>query len=64
MGATIIKLESSHVPILSQPDAVLEVIREAAEATECYSMISNPKSWKMTFASHKLVQQLLVIIFY
>jgi pimeloyl-ACP methyl ester carboxylesterase len=31
MGATTTELESSHVAMLSQPDAVLNVIREAAE---------------------------------
>jgi pimeloyl-ACP methyl ester carboxylesterase len=33
MGATTIELESSHVPMLSQPDRVLEVIRAAVRAT-------------------------------
>ncbi|WP_375783488.1 alpha/beta fold hydrolase [Bradyrhizobium sp. Pha-3] len=32
MGAKIVELKSSHVPMLSQPKAVLEVIREAAKA--------------------------------
>ena len=32
MDAKITVLESSHVPMLSQPQAVLEVIREAARA--------------------------------
>ena len=32
MGATTYELESSHVPMLSQPDKVLEVIRAAANA--------------------------------
>jgi pimeloyl-ACP methyl ester carboxylesterase len=32
MGARTIELDSSHVPMLSQPDRVLDVIREAAEA--------------------------------
>ena len=66
MGTTIIELESSHVPILSQPDAVLEVIREAAEATEPYSMVSTPKSWKMisTAAStYHILLTLLLCIF-
>ena len=32
MGATTYELESSHVPMLSQPDRVLDVIRTAADA--------------------------------
>jgi pimeloyl-ACP methyl ester carboxylesterase len=32
MGATTIELESSHVPMLSQPERVLDVIRTAANA--------------------------------
>ena len=34
MGATTIELKSSHVPMLSQPRAVLDVIRKAASAIE------------------------------
>jgi len=32
MGATTVELKSSHVPMLSQPHAVLDVIRAAAKA--------------------------------
>ncbi|MBB6498501.1 alpha/beta hydrolase [Pedobacter cryoconitis] len=32
MGAKLTELESSHVPMISQPEAVLKVIREAANA--------------------------------
>ncbi|MFZ0237070.1 MAG: alpha/beta hydrolase, partial [Xanthobacteraceae bacterium] len=32
MGATTIEVDSSHVPMLSQPRAVLDVIRNAAKA--------------------------------
>ena len=32
MGATTTELKSSHVPMLSQPRAVLDVIRKAANA--------------------------------
>jgi pimeloyl-ACP methyl ester carboxylesterase len=32
MGATTFELDSSHVPMLSQPDSVLDVIRKAANA--------------------------------
>jgi len=32
MGATTVELKSSHVPMLSQPHAVLNVVREAAAA--------------------------------
>jgi pimeloyl-ACP methyl ester carboxylesterase len=32
MGATTIELDTSHVPMLSQPDKVLDVIRAAAKA--------------------------------
>lgn len=34
MNATTIELDSSHVPMLSQPDRVLEVIRAAAKAAQ------------------------------
>ena len=34
MRATTIELESSHVPMLSQPERVLEVIRNAANAVQ------------------------------
>ncbi len=32
MGATVVEVESSHVPMLSQPDVVIDVIRKAAKA--------------------------------
>ena len=32
MGATTVELKSSHVPMLSKPREVLEVIRNAAAA--------------------------------
>jgi hypothetical protein len=32
MGAKTIELVSSHVPMLSQPKAVLDVIRDAVKA--------------------------------
>jgi hypothetical protein len=32
MGATTVELKSSHVPMLSQPREVLDVIRRAAAA--------------------------------
>ena len=34
MGATIYEVDSSHVPMLSQPDFVLDVIRAAAESAK------------------------------
>jgi pimeloyl-ACP methyl ester carboxylesterase len=34
MGATTVELRSSHVPMLSQPHAVLDVIRNAAKAIQ------------------------------
>jgi pimeloyl-ACP methyl ester carboxylesterase len=34
MGATTVEVASSHVPMLSQPDVVLDVIRKAANAIE------------------------------
>jgi pimeloyl-ACP methyl ester carboxylesterase len=34
MGATTVELKSSHVPMLSQPRAVLDVIRAAAKAVQ------------------------------
>ncbi len=34
MGATVIEVESSHVPMLSMPDRVVEVIRKAAKAIQ------------------------------
>jgi hypothetical protein len=32
MGATVFEIASSHVPMLSQPEFVLDVIRKAAAA--------------------------------
>src|SRR5277367_1149857 len=32
MGATVTEVESSHVPMLSKPDVVIDVIRKAAAA--------------------------------
>jgi pimeloyl-ACP methyl ester carboxylesterase len=37
MGATTYELDSSHVPMLSQPERVLEVIRTAAKAVQAQS---------------------------
>jgi pimeloyl-ACP methyl ester carboxylesterase len=34
MGATVVEVESSHVPMLSKPDVVIEVIRTAAKAIQ------------------------------
>lgn len=34
MGATVTEIDSSHVPMLSQPKAVLDVIRNAANAVQ------------------------------
>ena len=34
MGATTVELRSSHVAMLSQPQAVLDVIRNAAKASQ------------------------------
>lgn len=34
MGATTVEIDSSHVPMLSQPDFVLDVIRKAAESVQ------------------------------
>lgn len=34
MGATVVEVESSHVPMLSRPDVVIEVIRKAATAVQ------------------------------
>jgi hypothetical protein len=34
MGATVTEVASSHVPMLSQPQAVLDVIRRAAAAIQ------------------------------
>ena len=34
MAATTVELRSSHVPMLSQPHAVLDVIRTAAKAVQ------------------------------
>jgi hypothetical protein len=34
MGATVVEVESSHVPMLSKPDVVIEVIRKAARAIQ------------------------------
>jgi pimeloyl-ACP methyl ester carboxylesterase len=37
MGATTYELESSHVPMLSQPERVIDVIRTAAQAVQARS---------------------------
>lgn len=34
MGATVVEVESSHVPMLSQPDVVINTIRQAAAPTQ------------------------------
>jgi hypothetical protein len=34
MGATTYELDSSHVPMLSQPERVIDVIRTAAKAVQ------------------------------
>lgn len=34
MGATVIEVESSHVPMLSKPEVVIDVIRQAAKAIQ------------------------------
>jgi pimeloyl-ACP methyl ester carboxylesterase len=34
MGATTYELDSSHVPMLSQPERVIDVIRNAAQAVQ------------------------------
>jgi pimeloyl-ACP methyl ester carboxylesterase len=34
MGATVTEVESSHVPMLSKPDVVIEVIRKAAKSIQ------------------------------
>jgi pimeloyl-ACP methyl ester carboxylesterase len=34
MGATVVEVESSHVPMLSKPDVVIDVIRRAAVAVQ------------------------------
>src|SRR5258708_6981220 len=40
MGATTIELDSSHVPMLSRPDSVLDVIRKAANAVQETAVIA------------------------
>jgi pimeloyl-ACP methyl ester carboxylesterase len=40
MGATVTELESSHVPMLSQPKAVIDVIRSAAMSVEEAGMVT------------------------
>jgi hypothetical protein len=34
MGATVVEVESSHVPMLSKPDVVIDVIRKAVKAIQ------------------------------
>jgi pimeloyl-ACP methyl ester carboxylesterase len=34
MGATVVEVESSHVPMLSKPDVVIDVVRKAAAAVQ------------------------------
>jgi hypothetical protein len=33
MGATIVEVDSSHVPMLSHPDVVVDLIKQASEAS-------------------------------
>ena len=40
MGATTIELDSSHVPMLSRPESVLDVIRKAANAVRETAVIA------------------------
>ena len=40
MGATTYELDSSHVPMLSQPEHVLEVIRTAAKAVQARAAVA------------------------
>jgi len=37
MGATTYELDSSHVPMLSQPERVLDVIRDAIKTVQSRS---------------------------
>jgi hypothetical protein len=34
MGATVIEVESSHVPMLSKPEVVIDVIRKAVTVVQ------------------------------
>jgi hypothetical protein len=34
MGATVVEVNSSHLPMVSQPDAVVELIESAAETIQ------------------------------
>ena len=40
MGATTYELESSHVPMLSQPERVIDVIRTAAKAVQARASVA------------------------
>src|SRR5256885_52593 len=40
MGATTYELDSSHVPMLSHPDLVLDVIRTAANAVQGFAAVA------------------------
>jgi hypothetical protein len=40
MNATTCELDSSHVPMLSQPERVLDVIRAAAKAVQGASAVA------------------------
>jgi pimeloyl-ACP methyl ester carboxylesterase len=40
MGATMTEVESSHVPMLSKPNVVIEVIRAAANAVQARSAVA------------------------
>ena len=42
MGATVTEVTSSHVPMLSQPDVVIDVIRKAAESLSQQTMRTEP----------------------
>ena len=40
MGATTVELKSSHVPMLSHPKSVIDVIRAAAKAVQGSSVMA------------------------
>jgi pimeloyl-ACP methyl ester carboxylesterase len=42
MGANVTEVESSHVPMLSRPEVVIEVIRKAAEAVSQQAIQQDP----------------------
>jgi pimeloyl-ACP methyl ester carboxylesterase len=57
MGAKVFPVDSSHVPMLSHPDFVVDVIRQAAKAIEAASVASGRRVLTMHAAAGQRVRR-------